>query len=326
VSAAPPALLLAPEVAQALDSGGPVVALETTIVTHGLPYPASVEAAQRAEAAVRAGGAIPATIGVIDGEVRVGLTPGALDELAGRARHGRARKLAAADLATAVARRDWGGTTVSATVFAAAASGIRLFATGGIGGVHRASGSAGGSHNLSSLYDVSSDLGALARSPVAVVSAGAKSILDLPATLEVLEAVGVPVWGYRTLELPAFYVAASGLALRERVDSADEVAAALAARWEALAQPGGVLLVQPPPAHSELGAARVEAAIARALARAAAEGIVGPAATPFLLSRVAAELGPPAVEVNVALLEANAGLAAEVAVAWARRHAGLSRS
>jgi pseudouridine-5'-phosphate glycosidase len=300
------------EVADALGRRHPVVALETTIVTHGLPFPANLEAARRAEAAVRAQGAVPATVAVVDGRLAVGLDAPALEELAARGREGKARKLGAADLATAVVRRDWGGTTVSATVLAAAATGIRLFATGGIGGIHRASPDA-------PWLDVSSDLGAIARSPVAVVSAGAKAILDLPATLELLEALAVPVWGYRTLELPAFYVARSGLALRERADTPEEVADFLAARWGALGIAAGVLLVQPPPAHPGLDPERVEGAIGRALARADAERVVGPAATPFLLAQVAGELGAPAVEVNVALLEANASLAAQVAGALARR-------
>jgi pseudouridine-5'-phosphate glycosidase len=311
----PPAFTVHPEVTSALRFGEPVVALETTLVTHGLPFPASTQAARRAEAAVRAAGATPATIGVAEGRVHVGMTGANLEKLALRAKEGQARKLNAADLATAVARNEWGGTTVSATVAAAATCGIRMFATGGIGGVHRGLTGAG----ALGVLDISSDLGALASSQVAVISAGAKSILDLPNTLELLEALGVPVWGYRTLEMPAFYVAKSGIALREKADSPAEVAAFLTARWEKLRQTGGVLVVQPPPPHPGLQPDKVEAAIEQAVQRAAGQGIVGPAATPFLLAEVANLLGPAAVEVNVALVEANATLAGQIAASWAKK-------
>jgi pseudouridine-5'-phosphate glycosidase len=317
---------LSAEVNAALAAGGAVVALETTIVTHGLPYPASLEAAQRAEAAVRAAGAIPASVSLIDGDLRVGTSPAALEALAEQAGRGQARKLAAHDLAPAIARRDSGGTTVSATVFAAARAGIPLFATGGIGGLHRSSRGEARATFALPLIDLSSDLGALARTPVAVVSAGAKSILDLPGTLELLEALGVPVWGYRTAELPAFYVPTSGLPLRERADDAATLARWIHVRFDGLGQPG-VLIAQPPPAHPGLDATRVEAAIEAAVEAAATSGISGPAITPFLLARVAGDLGPAAVEVNIALLEANARLAGEIAVALAalRREGGRAR-
>lgn len=297
-------LTIAAEVAAALATGRPVVALESTIIAHGLPWPENLEIGRALEAEVRAGGAVPATIAVLGGAATVGLEAAELERLA-RDGAGLA-KAAAADLPVALARGASAATTVSATAFLAAKAGIRLFATGGIGGVHR--GDAG---------DVSSDLTVMARVPVAVVSAGAKAILDLPRTLEALETLGVLVLGYRTAELPAFYTRSSGLRLEHRVDGAAEAAAILAARFDALGQ-GGVLVANAIPDEAALDATRVDAAIAAALARAAAAGVRGKALTPWLLAELAATTGGAAVRANRALAIANARVAAELAGALAR--------
>lgn len=295
-------LVLAPAVREAVAAAArPVVALESTLVAHGLPWPDNLAVARELEAEVSAGGAIPATIAVVDGAAHVGLAPDVLERLA---RDGaRFAKAGAADLAVHVARGACAATTVSATAVLAARAGIRVFATGGIGGVHR--GDAG---------DVSHDLVALARTPIAVVSAGAKAILDLPRTLETLETLGVLVVGYRTAELPAFYTRGSGLALDHRVDGAAELAAIARVHWDELGG-GGILVCNPIPAEAE--AAGIDAAIARALADAAAAGITGKRLTPYLLARLAEVTAGASIAANRALALHNARVAAELAVALA---------
>jgi len=295
---------LSEEVTAALAAGQAVVALESSVVAQGLPPPRGVAAAQACEAAVRREGAVPATVAVLDGAIVVGATIAELERLAAPGRP--VAKAGVRDLAPLLAARRDAGTTVSATLYAAARSGIRLFATGGIGGVHRGA-----------PFDVSSDLGALAEHPVAVVSAGAKAILDLPATLEVLETLAVPVIGLGVDELPAFYTNRSGLPLEHVVPDAEGAARVLAARWDDLGQRGGVLLANAVPAASELPAEAVERAIGRALAEAERAGVRGKAITPFLLGHLARDPSLHAVETNLALLEANAAAAARVAVALA---------
>jgi pseudouridine-5'-phosphate glycosidase len=293
------------EVASALDLGAPVVALESTIVAHGLPWPANLEVAQELEAAVRRGGAVPATIAVIGGECRIGLDGAALEALA---RDGaRFAKAGATDLAVHLARGSDAATTVSATATLAARAGIRVFATGGIGGVHRGDD-----------WDVSHDLATLAREPVAVVSAGAKAILDLPRTLEVLETLGVLVLGFETDELPAFYSRRSGLRLEHRVDDVATLARICDARWRRIGQ-GGVLVATPIPAADEIEAAAIAPVIDAALAEAAAAGVGGKRLTPFLLARIAEATGGRSVAANRALAVRDAEVGAALATALARQ-------
>jgi pseudouridine-5'-phosphate glycosidase len=299
---------VAPEVRDALAQRRPVVALETSVVAHGLPQPENVAVARRCAEAVRAAGAVPAFVAVLEGRLTVGADGRALERLGDPAR--RAAKAGARDLAAVlVARRD-AGTTVSATCAAAALVGIRVFATGGIGGVHRvAPGDRGATR------DVSADLAELARSPVCVVSAGPKAILDLPATAEALESLGVPVVGFRTSELPAFYADRSGIALEHRVETAAAAAALLRVHWRDLGRAEGVLLCVPPPAP--LPADAIEVALAAALEQARERGLAGKELTPFLLGAVDAATGGAARAANVALLEQNARVAGEVAAALA---------
>ena len=298
-------LALAPDVAAALADGRAVVALESTIVTHGMPWPQNLETAQSVEAAVRDEGAIPATVAVLDGVVRVGLTEGQLRDIASRTG---AAKASRRDLSAIVAGRGTAGTTVAATMFLAARAGIAVFATGGIGGVHRGAGET---------FDISADLIELGRSPVAVVCAGAKSILDIPKTLEVLETQGVPVVGYRTDRFPAFYARDSGEPLEHRFDSPADLAALIAAHRR-LDLPGGILIANPVPEADALPAAEIEAIIARAVAEAAARGVAKKAVTPFLLARIVELTGGRSLAANIALIRDNARLAARVAAALAR--------
>jgi len=277
-----------------------VVALESTIIAHGLPWPDNLEVARELEANVRANGATPATIAIVAGRVRVGLDEAALTDLARRG--GAFAKAGAHDLAVHLARGGDAATTVSATAMLAARAGIRVFATGGIGGVHRGDAS-----------DVSHDLPALARTPIAVVSAGAKAILDLPRTLETLETLGVLVIGWRTGELPAFYTRTSGLALDHRADDMADLARIARTRW-ALGQ-GGVLVANPIPAEHALDAATIYHAIGRALDEAASTGVTGKRLTPFLLARLAETTGGAAVRANRALARNNAAVGAALAVA-----------
>jgi pseudouridine-5'-phosphate glycosidase len=279
--------------------GGPIVALESTLVAHGLPWPDNLVVARELEDTVRAAGAIPATIAIVDGAVRIGLAAPQLEQLA---RDGaRFAKAGATDLAVHLARGTSAATTVSATAVLAARAGIRVFATGGIGGVHR--GDAG---------DVSHDLVALAKTQIAVVSAGAKAILDLPRTLEMLETLGVLVVGFRASDFPAFYARTSGLALEHRVETAGELAAIARTHWEL--GNGGILVANPIPASAALA---LEPAIERALADAAAARITGKALTPFLLQQIAAASGGASIRANRALAVHDAAIAAELAVALA---------
>jgi pseudouridine-5'-phosphate glycosidase len=296
-------LRIAAEVRAALAAGQPVVALESTIIAHGLPWPDNLAVGRELEAEVRRGGAVPATIAVLAGRALVGLDEGELELVARAGRE--IAKAGAADLAVHAARESDAATTVSATALLAARAGISVFATGGIGGVHRGDAD-----------DVSSDLTVLAQLPVVVVSAGAKAILDLPRTLERLETLGVLVLGLGTSELPAFYTRESGVALEHRVDDPGEAAAIAAARF-ALGQ-GGVLLCQPIPEADALERELVERAISVAIAQAEARGVRGKALTPFLLAELAATTGGAAVRANAALARNNARTAAAVAVALAK--------
>ena len=293
-----PDLVIASDVAAALSEGRPVVALESTVITHGLPWPTNLHAAQSLEAAVRDGGAVPATLAVLGGQLRVGLTEAELIRLAQAAFQ--VRKVSRRDLAIALARGEDGGTTVAATMWIAYQAGIQVFATGGIGGVHRR-------HP----FDVSADLPELAQTPVLVVCAGAKAILDLPLTLEWLETHGVPVLGWQTDEFPAFYSRDSGLGVDLRVEGAADVAQV----WQARRRLGlgGVLLTVPIPEEHATPAATVEVAITAALDEADARGVRGKAVTPFLLERVAALTQGASQRANLALLEHNARVAALVA-------------
>jgi pseudouridine-5'-phosphate glycosidase len=300
---APPDLAVSPEVAAALAGGHPVVALESTIVAHGMPWPRNLETAQALESEVRAQGAVPATIAVLDGWLRVGLDAAALERLA---TDKAVSKVSRRDLAALVARRESGATTVAATMAIAAMAGIRIFATGGIGGVHR---------GAESTMDVSADLYELGRTPVAVVCAGAKSILDIPKTLELLESLGVPVLGYRTDDFPAFYARSSGRPVDRRCDSPGEIAALLGAQFRLGL--GGVLVANPIPVEYALDAAAMEDTIAAAIRTAEAEGVGGHALTPYLLDRLNAVTGGASLAANIALARNNARLAGEIAAAIA---------
>ena len=287
-------------VAAALREGAPVVALESTVLAHGLPRPRNLEVGRALEEAVRDGGALPATVGVIAGVPIVGL---GREEVERMAMADGVLKLSTRDLAIPVARGLDGATTVAATMYLAERAGVRVFATGGIGGVHRGE-----------ARDVSADLTELGRTPMIVVCAGAKSVLDLPATREALETTGVLVVGWRTDELPAFYARESGLSVDVRAEGAAEVAAL----WRAhrgLGSPGALLLCVPPPPEHALPAAEIEETIRGALAMAAREGVRGKEVTPFLLRAVAASTGGKSLEANVALLLNNARVGAAVAAA-----------
>jgi pseudouridine-5'-phosphate glycosidase len=299
-----PPIEIAPRIAAALARGGAVVALETTIVTHGMPFPQNIETALEVEAIVRAGGAEPATIAILGGRIRVGLEAAEIRELAGLAH---VRKVSRADLPFTLATGAPGATTVAATMICAALAGIHVFATGGIGGVHR-----GAEHTL----DISADLEELAQSPVAVVCAGAKALLDLPKTLEVLETRGVPVICYRTDDFPAFWSRSSGLAAPLRLDSADEIARSIRVQ-RALGYMSGTLIANPVDAADEIPAAAIGAHIDAAVRDAASAGISGKAVTPFLLDRLLALTGGSSLTTNIALIKNNARLAAALAVALA---------
>jgi len=294
--------VLSDDVARAVADGRPVVALESTIFSHlGLPSPANAQALDRCLAAIRDGGAIPALTAVIDGVARVGLYADEHPRILGPA-----RKAAERDLAVAIVQAwELGATTVSASLALAAAAGVRVFATGGIGGVHRGAELTG---------DISADLDAIAHHPVVTVSAGAKAFLDLPRTLEYLETAGVPVLGWRHDDFPAFYTRSAGLPVPHRVETAGEVAAVLANRSRA---DTGVLVAVPIPEADALDADELDAVVADALAECAASGIVGAAVTPFVLGRIGAATEGRSVPANLALAENNARVAAEIAVAIA---------
>lgn len=287
-----------PEVQAALDQGQALVALESTLITHGFPAPENIQIARDIEMTIREAGAVPATIAILAGEITVGLTPEQLEHLA---LADNVRKCSRRDLPLAVARREHGATTVAGTMIIAHWAGIRVFGTGGIGGVHRG-------HP----FDESADLVELARTPVTVVCAGAKAILDLPLTLEALETKGVPIIGYQTDELPAFYSRQSGLPVDVRVDAPQEVVAIIRAREE-MGLGGGMLVTVPVPAEAEWPAAEAQAIIDQALTDADQEGIRGKALTPYLLQRVSDLSGERSKKANIALLLNNARVAAYIA-------------
>ena len=289
------------EVARALASKAPVVALETTVVTHGLPHPDGVATALSLEQIVRETGATPATIGIIGGAIRIGLTRSELEQLAGDPN---VAKINLSNLAAAVSSGQPGSTTVAATMFAAHASAIRVFATGGIGGVHRGASESG---------DVSADLTALSRIPISVVTAGAKAILDLPRTVEMLETLGVPVFGFGTDEFPAFYRRSTGLPVDRRYDSVTELASAVQLHLS-LGLGTGVLITNPIPIADEMAQELYDRAIHTALSEAETRRIRGRALTPFLLDRMRTVTGGDSVRANVALLRHNAQVAAALAV------------
>lgn len=295
-------LVLSPEVAAAQAAGSPVVALESTIITHGMPYPQNVDTARLVEADIRAGGAVPATIAVISGTLHIGLTDAQLDQL-GQATG--VAKLSRADIAACIATGGTGATTVAATMIAAHLAGIAVFATGGIGGVHK---------GAETSFDISADLHELAQTPVTVVAAGAKAILDLEKTYEVLETLGVPVIAYGQDCLPAFWSATSPLTAPLRMDSASAIAAAHKMR-AAMGLRGGQLVANPIPAEANIPADILAPLIAQALAEADARGISAKAVTPFLLDRLFTLTNGASLTANIALVRNNARLAAEIACA-----------
>lgn len=304
-------LQMTDEVRTALADGGPVVALESTIISHGMPYPDNVAMAREVEAIIRGHGVTPATIAVLDGVPRIGLDDAGLELLARG--EGAIRKVSIRDLPYVVARREHGATTVAATMRLAALAGIRVFTTGGLGGVHR---------GAATTMDVSADLTELALTAVTVISAGVKSILDIGLTLEKLETLGVPVLGYRTDDFPAFYTRTSGYAVPLRVDSAEEIADLMRAKDD-LTPPGqqsagGISVANPIPAADEIAAEEIDAIIAQALADLDERGITGKDATPYLLGRIVEITGGESLKANIALVKNNAHLGAEVAAAWAR--------
>ena len=299
-------LTVSEPVRSALDTGQPVVALESTIITHGMPYPENLEMASRVEAIIRDAGATPATISIMDGRFRVGLEPADLDRLA---RTGmQAAKASRRDVAAILRAGGLAGTTVATTMQAADMAGIRVFATGGIGGVHRGA-------ELS--FDVSADLEELSRTPVAVVCAGAKAILDIPKTLEVLETKGVPVIGYGTDRFPAFWTRDSGYPVDHRLDTPDAVAALLETQFGLGL--GGVLIANPIPHKDELDPQMIERTITAAITDAERQGVTRKALTPFLLRRIFELTEGKSLVSNIALVENNARVAAEIAVALTAR-------
>ena len=292
---------LSPEVAEALRTGKPVVALESTIISHGMPYPQNVETALKVESAIRENGAVPATIAVIGGRLKAGLTPEEIEYL-GRKGRGVA-KASRRDLPVLVAQGKDGATTVTTTMIIAALAGIKVFATGGVGGVHR---------GAETTMDISADLEELAQTPVMVICAGAKSILDLGLTLEYLETKGVPVIGYGTEELPAFYTRKSGFKVDYRLDTPEELAAAFRAKLE-MGLKGGMLVTNPIPEEYSMDPDRINAAIDQAVAEAKEQGIQGKETTPFLLARIKDLTGGDSLASNIQLVLNNARLAARTA-------------
>lgn len=299
-------LIVEPEVREALAAGAAVVALESTIITHGMPFPQNLDMARNVEARVRENGAVPATIAIMDGKFRVGLAGPEIERLARAG--GTAAKASRRDVAALVAGGGMAGTTVATTMQIAAYAGIAVFATGGIGGVHR---------GAETSFDVSADLDELARTPVAVVCAGAKSILDIPKTLEVLETKGVPVLGYGTDDFPAFWARSSGNKVDRRYDDVAEIAAVIETQFGL--RLGGVLVANPIPESHALDAAEMESWIDAALRGAEQEGVARNQLTPFLLQRIFELTGGRSLVANIALVENNAAVAARIAVALAAR-------
>lgn len=292
---------IAPDVSRAIREGQPVVALESTIISHGMPYPENVETALRVERTVRDNGAIPATIAILGGRLKAGLTT---DEIRGLGERGQAIiKTSRRDFPFIVSRGEDGATTVAASMIVAALAGIRVFATGGIGGVHR---------GAAETMDISADLEELARADVAVVCAGVKSVLDIGRTLEYLETKGVPVVGYRTDDLPAFFTTSSGFPVDYRADTPADIAAALRAKWE-MGLSGGMVIANPIPDAHALDRVEIDAVIDAAIQQAEQLGITGKETTPFLLAQVAERTAGRSLEANIELVINNARLAAEIA-------------
>ncbi|GHA48662.1 pseudouridine-5'-phosphate glycosidase [Amylibacter ulvae] len=292
-------------VAAARKSGAPIVALESTIITHGMPYPQNMETAQRVEQVVRDNGAVPATIAVIDGNLCIGLEE---TQLAALAQAKDVAKLSRADLAACIAMGGTGATTVAATMIGAALADIKVFATGGIGGVHR---------GAELTFDISADLQELAQTPVSVVAAGPKAILDIPKTLEVLETLGVPVIAYAQSQIPAFWSRSSDIAAPLRMDTARDIASAHIMR-ENMGLPGGQLIANPIPADDEIGADILAPIIEQALSEAEAQNIAAKSVTPFLLQRIFELTDGKSLTANIALVLNNARLASQIAVEMAR--------
>lgn len=299
---------VAPDVAEALRAGDPVVALESTIISHGMPYPRNVDTATAVEDIVREGGAMPATIGVLSGRLKVGLSADEIRHLGKRGTD--VIKCSRRDLPFVVARKQDGATTVAATMIIAAMAGIRVFATGGIGGVHR---------GVQETMDISADLEELASTSVAVVCAGIKSVLDIGRTLEYLETKGVPVVGYGTDALPAFYSRESGFPVDYRVDTAAEMAAAMNIKW-AMGLQGGMVVAAPIPEQHALDSDEIDGVIEEAITEMQRQGITGKDTTPFLLARIAERTGGRSLEANIQLVKNNAGVAADIAVEFAKRN------
>jgi pseudouridine-5'-phosphate glycosidase len=297
---------VSPRVSAALAAGQPVVALESTIISHGLPRPDNLAAAQRFEEILEAQGVTPATIALVDGVPKVGLEAKDLERIAADES---VVKIGSRDIAIAMARKVTGGTTVAATSVLAARAGLRVFATGGLGGVHR---------GAAETFDESADLTVLSRTPITVVSAGVKSILDIPATLERLETLGVAVVGYQTSRFPAFWLSDSGYDLDWRVDSPDEIADIMAAR-DAFGESSALLVANPLPTALQLDPGVLDNAMGEALALAAEQGIRGKAVSPFLLDRIQQVTGGASVEVNLTIARGNIELAGQIATSWAKR-------
>ena len=302
-----PYLDIGPEAAKALEQGKPVVALESTIISHGMPYPQNVETALKVEAIIRENGAVPATIAIIKGRLKAGLTPEEIEYLGKEGP--KVNKASRRDLAVLISRGADGATTVATTMIIAAMAGIRVFATGGVGGVHR---------GAETTMDISADLEELAQTPVMVICAGAKSILDLGLTLEYLETHGVPVIGYGTKELPAFYTRSSGFQTDYRLDTPEELARAFAVQNE-LGFPGGMLVANPIPEEYSMDPAVINKAIDEAVAEAKAKGIHGKETTPFLLAKIKDITGGDSLASNIQLVFNNARLAAKTAAALCAR-------
>ena len=302
----PPLVEVSAPVQAALDAGAPVVALESTIISHGLPRPGNLDAAREFEAILAGQGVTAATIALIDGVPRIGLAPGELERIA---RDDSVVKVSSRDIGIAVARKVTGGTTVAATSVLAARAGIRVFATGGLGGVHR---------GASQTFDESADLTVLSRTPVTVVCAGVKSILDIPATLERLETLSVAVVGYRTSRFPAFWLSDSGCDLDWRAETPEDVAGIMAAR-EAFGEPSALVVANPLPPSAQLDPEVLDDALRRALTAAAESGTRGKAVSPFLLDRIQQVTGGASVAVNLTIARGNVDLAGKISRSWAER-------
>ena len=300
-----------PEVNNALINNLPIVALESTVVTHGLPFPQNLELAQGMEQDIRDLGAIPATIALLEGNIHIGLNDGQMRALIDSEKP---RKISRRDFAIAIARKEFGGTTVAGTMIASEEAGIKVFATGGIGGVHR-----------NAPFDVSADLRELSQTPTIVVCAGAKAILDLPSTVEYLETMGVPTIGWKVDDFPAFYSRSSGLPVNCRADSAEEIAQIANAHWR-LGMQSGILIVAPPPEEFALPFEEIDKTIKQALSEAEEQGVLGFEMTPFLLKRVSELSGGASLRVNLDLLHNNARIAAKIANALSTATAGLQQA